>query len=112
VSDKLTSWLQSGRYLPAFMRDFHDQKDVFNAIHEIIRVEDHGYAKDISWVAGQCYVIDIFLWWMARRGYTLQRSRVDLPFVSLRDTIAAQNKARDEANTRALDAMFSQSDKA
>jgi hypothetical protein len=112
VSDKLTSWLQSGRYLPAFMRDFHDQKDVFKAIHEIIRVEDHGYAKDISWGAGQCYVIDIFLWWMARRGYTLQRSRVDLPFVSLPDTIAAQNKARDEANMRALNAMFSQSDKA
>ncbi|STI23918.1 Uncharacterised protein [Escherichia coli] len=26
----LIEWLQSGEYLPGFLRDFHDQKDVFN----------------------------------------------------------------------------------
>lgn len=109
MSDKLTAWLKSGRYLPDFMRDFHDQKDVFKAIHEITRVEEHGYAKDIDWVAGQCYVIDIFLWWMARRGYTLQRSRVDMPFRNLNLDVEVCKKARDEASTNALKAMFSAS---
>lgn len=103
----LDRWLKEGRYLPGFMRDFHDQKDVFKAIHETIKVENHGYAKDVGWVAGQCYVIDIFLWWMARRGYTLQRSRVDQEFVSLDDTIRACNERRSDVDIAALKSMFS-----
>ncbi len=31
----LADWLKSGEYLPEFMRDFHDQKDVFKAMHHI-----------------------------------------------------------------------------
>lgn len=31
--DKLSNWLESGDYLPIFMREFHDQKDVFKAMH-------------------------------------------------------------------------------
>lgn len=89
---KLDDWLKSGEYLPGVLRDFHDQKDVFKAMHETIDIESHDYAKDVSWVAGQCYVIDIFLWWMARRGYTLQRSRAKQEFVSLSETL---RKAED-----------------
>lgn len=40
-------------------------------------------------VEGQCYVIDCFLWFMARHGYTLQRSRAQQDFDSLEETIAA-----------------------
>ena len=91
---KIDDWLESGKYLPDVLRDFHDQKDVFKAMHETINVEGHNYAKDVSWVAGQCYVIDIFLWWMARRGYTLQRSRAKQEFVSLAETLRKSEDRR------------------
>ena len=104
---KLDNWLKEGRYLPGFMRDFHDQKDVFKAIHETIKVENHDYAKDVSWVVGQCYVIDIFLWWMGRRGYTLQRSRSDQEFISLGNTIRACNERRSREAIAALKIVFS-----
>lgn len=76
-------WLKAGQYLPPPLRDFHDQKDVFKLMHNRINVEGHEYAKSVNWVAGQCYVIDIFLWFMARRGWTLQRSRTALEFNDL-----------------------------
>lgn len=86
----LDEWLKSGDYLPKPLRDFHDQKDVFKAMHEIVNVEGHDYAKSVNWIAGQCYVIDIFLWFMARRGWTLQRSRAKIEFLDLDESIQAQ----------------------
>lgn len=29
----MEKWLESGNYLPKFMRDFHDQKDLFKSMH-------------------------------------------------------------------------------
>jgi len=89
----MQTWLK-GQYLPECLRDFHDQKDLFKAIHETTRVEGHPYAGKVDWVAGQCYVIDIFLWWMAQRGYTLQRSRTRMEFRSLRADVEAAQMAR------------------
>lgn len=71
------------------LRDFHDQKDIFKTVHDIVDVKNHEYAKDVSWIVGQCYVIDIFLWFMAKRGYTLQRSRTKLEFRDLEADVAA-----------------------
>jgi hypothetical protein len=93
----LDEWLKSGAYLPDVLRDFHDQKDVFKAMHEAINVEKHDYAKSVDWITGQCYVIDVFLWFMARRGYTLQRSRAKQEFVSLPDTLRAAEARQTEA---------------
>lgn len=87
MDDKTTEWLKSLRYLPPALRDFHDQKDVFKAMHDIINVQGHEYARSVDWVTGQCYVIDIFLWFMARRGYTLQRSRAKVPFRDLHEDV-------------------------
>lgn len=88
-------WLKSAAYLPPPMRDFHDQKDIFKAIHELINVEKHAYAGKVDWIAGQCYVIDIFLWFMAKRGYTLQRSRMPFEFRDLhKDVELAQEEFR------------------
>lgn len=98
----LDNWMKEGRYLPRFMRDFHDQKDIFKAVHGIITVENHEYAKDVSWVAGQCYVIDIFLWFMARRGYTLQRSKTKLPFRDLQEDVQAYRNSSRAAMAAAL----------
>ena len=95
MSKKLNmdQWLKSGQYLPQPLRDFHDQKDVFKLMHSRINVEGHEYAKVVNWVAGQCYVIDIFLWFMARRGWTLQRSRTALEF---NDLDAEKKEHRDQ----------------
>lgn len=82
--DKLSEWLASGEYLPHFMRDFHDQKDVFKAMHNTIKNADvNGNPRD-----GHIYVIDTFLWYMARCGYTLQKSRKDVQFKDINDDIA------------------------
>lgn len=94
MSIDMETWLRTGAYLPTPLRDFHDQKDVFKAIHESINVEGHEYAKSVDWIAGQCYVIDIFLWWMARRGYTLQRTRRRDEFRDLSTDVSALNTRR------------------
>lgn len=91
---ELQQWLDSAEYLPPPLRDFHDQKDVFKAMHEIIDVDEHEYAKSVNWRDGQCYVIDIFLWFMARRGYTLQRSRKRLPFRDLDSDVSKADEQR------------------
>lgn len=86
--DKLSEWLTSGEYLPLFMRDFHDQKDVFKAMHNTItNANENGNPRD-----GHIYVVDTFLWYMARCGYTLQRSRKDVPFKEMQDDIDRYNR--------------------
>ena len=59
---KLKQWLESMEYLPPFLRDFHDQKDLFKSIHTIYRDSD---SLKPSWPDGMIYVIDCFLWFMA-----------------------------------------------
>lgn len=90
----LDAWMKSGEYLPLPMRDFHDAKDLFKAIHELVAVDKHNYAKTVDWTTGQCYVIDIFLWFMAKRGYTLQKSRASLPFRDLRGDVENAREVR------------------
>lgn len=68
----LQKWLNSGKFLPEFMRDFHDQKEIFKGIHLIY---DDKTKQMPSWVSAHQYVIDWFLWFMASRGYTLQKAR-------------------------------------
>lgn len=80
---KLAKWLESGEYLPEFMRDFHDQKDVFKAMHNTItNANENGNPRD-----GHIYVVDAFLWYMARCGYTLQKSRKQVEFKDMDDDI-------------------------
>lgn len=82
ADEKTQAWLRSCEYLPPFMRDFHDQKDLFQALDEVVqnRKDTDSYTKDLSWVAAHVYTVDVFLWMMAKNGYTLQRSRKRVPF--------------------------------
>ncbi len=86
--DDPSAWLESGEYLPEMLRDFHDQKDLFKAMH-ILFEKNHedrpGGPNPPSWVDGHCYVIDWFLWYMAGRGYTLQKSRKKLEYWDFED---------------------------
>lgn len=76
---ELDEWLKSGEYLPEFMRDFHDQKDLFKTMHSLYRDNDKA-GEMPTWVQGHIYTIDWFLWFMASRGYTLQKSRKKIRF--------------------------------
>jgi len=96
-------WLESGRYLPAPLKDFHDAKSVFKTMHSRIKEDPSALIKRPSWVEGQCYVIDTFLWFMARRGYTLQRSRAAMQFRDL----DADVQESEEMEMQALSALFS-----
>ncbi|EFH1106887.1 hypothetical protein F6191_19665 [Escherichia coli] len=94
----LIEWLQSGEYLPGFLRDFHDQKDVFKAMHDTIgNANENGNARD-----GHIYVIDTFLWYMARCGYTLQKSRKNVEFKDMQDDIERSKEWRREAFSRVI----------
>lgn len=72
--DNLQKFLESGEYLPVNMRDFHDQKNLFKSMHFLFR-ENENTENMPSWINGHIYTIDWFLWFMASRGYTLQKSR-------------------------------------
>jgi hypothetical protein len=69
----LQEYLESGQHLPKPMRDFHNQKDLFKSIHHLY--QDNPHSNIPSWVIGHQYIIDWFLWFMASRGYTLQKTR-------------------------------------
>lgn len=97
MNDEIREWMRSGKHLPDLMRDFHDQKDLFKAIHETTDVGDNEMAAKVDWVTGHVYVVDIFLWWMAKHGYTLQRSRRKMPFNSPRNAIEGSRRRRLEA---------------
>lgn len=92
----LIEWLQTGKYLPEPMRDFHDQKDLFKSMHHLF--QDNEGAKDVpNWRDGHVYIIDFFLWFMASRGYTLQKTRTKgvefKEWPSWRDIIKAESNA-------------------
>ncbi len=74
----LVEWLKSGEHLPSFLRDFHDQKDLFKRVEEM--VSRRPIPNGDSWIGRHVYVIDYFLWFMARHGYTLQKSRQPIEF--------------------------------
>jgi hypothetical protein len=81
----LKEWSANGDYLPEPLKDFHDQKRVFKRIDELLQTRVAEYKREnsgfeppesaVSWVAGHIYVIDLFLWFMAQHGWTLQRVR-------------------------------------
>jgi hypothetical protein len=102
MTSNVDAWLKSGEYLPPPLRDFHDQKEVFKAIHERIAEDQSSLVKRPTWIEGHVYVIDTFLWFMARRGYTLQKTRKRLEFRDLEEDVRAQTQARNEASEKAI----------
>jgi hypothetical protein len=61
----MEEWLERSGYLPPFMRDFHDQKLLFQRVDEVVqRKRDEGgmLAKDLpDWISAHIYVVDFFL---------------------------------------------------
>jgi len=107
-ADKLQAWLDRAEHLPVPLRDFHSQKDVFLAINELMDMSSNTIAATVDPVAGHVYVVDVFLQFMARRGYTLQRSRQKLAFRDLTIDIEAATCAHAERQNKMLKAWIDQ----
>ena len=67
--------------MPERMRDFHEQKSLFKAMHIAYREDYPNNERIPPWTNGMIYVIDWFLWFMGSRGYTLQKNRSKLDFL-------------------------------
>ncbi len=95
-------WLKSGGYLPPVMRDFHFQKELFRAIEDRVSPHPQATVKSPTWVEAHVYVVEVFLWFMARRGYTLQKTRKDLAFQDLVQDVAVSTKLRNDLMDQAM----------
>lgn len=101
MNEEIRQWRDEGKHLPAFMRDFHDQKDLFKTIHGRYQERPEG----ANWVQAHVYTIDFFLWFMAQHGYTLQRSRARLPFDDLHASIEAHQEVERQQTATLLNSL-------
>lgn len=93
---QLENYMANHENLPEFMKDFHDQKDLFKAIYAQY---SEGNSKEllqrVNWVDAHCFTIDVFLWWMGLHGYKLQKSRKKgVEFYDPQETIEYHNNKR------------------
>lgn len=105
MDEKLKRWRADGKHLPKILKDFHNQKEIFRTMHQMTGWNDKddrdkfmpSSSRDITPVDGQIYTIDCFLWFMARHGYTLQKSRArDLEFDDLQTNVKLCEDARNK----------------
>lgn len=68
----LNTYMNNQENLPDFMKDFHDQKDLFKTMYDQFK-DSHDVLENVNWVDGHQFTIDVFLWWMGRHGYKLQK---------------------------------------
>lgn len=75
--DEMFKWRSELKYLPSFMRSFDKFSKVFYFLHECIGTpEKSTFNQSLNYRQGTIYVVDMFLWTLAKYGYTLQRSRI------------------------------------
>lgn len=98
---ELNEWVKSGKHLPPWLQDFHDQKDLFKTIQSwanpVDRKEEPDSHYSVTWIQGHTYTIDTFLRFMALHGFTLQRSRKKLEFCDLDESIKALKERMAES---------------
>ncbi len=100
----LVEWLKSGEYQPSFLRDFHDQKDLFKRVEEM--VSRRPIPNGDSWIGRHVYTIDYFLWFMARHGYTLQKSRQPVEFEDYDKAISEWRETSLDTTAAMINAHF------
>ena len=95
---ELTNYNDTGEHLPEFMRDFHDQKDLFKTIYHMWQDEkENNPLNDIAWTDAHVFTIDYFLWWMGLHGYKLQKNRKqNIKFLNPLQTIKECMKERND----------------
>ena len=79
-------FMSTNDWLPEPLKDFHDQKNSFKCIHYNYEVSEAGpMCPAPEWPNGHSYAMDWFLWYMARRGYTLQKCRAKVEWSEFED---------------------------
>jgi hypothetical protein len=78
-------WREDAQHLPEFMRDFHDQKNLFKALSSSFENSDE---CPINFRDGQIYTIDWFLWFMAIHGYKLTKTTANVEHKDIDDAIS------------------------
>lgn len=86
----INEFREKKKHLPKFLKDFHDQKDFFKSMHSIYKSnENDPISPKLSFVDGQIYTIDWFLWFCALHGYGLRKlSSKDVQFKDINETIS------------------------
>lgn len=93
---ELKEYLNKGKHIPDFMKDFHDQKYLFKAIYQQW-IKENEILERVNWVDAHVFTIDIFLWWMGLHGYKLQKSRKKgIDFYDTDATISHFTEARKD----------------
>lgn len=95
IDEEVEKWRKEGKHLPKFFRDFHDQKALIASMHYYTCKDDIPELKDINLMTGHVYITN-FLWFMARHGYTLQKTRKDLPFEDINESIESYRIQQQE----------------
>jgi hypothetical protein len=103
------SYTQDKHYLPDFMKDFHDQKDLFKAIYELYKDDENLKKLPQGWVDNHIFVVDFFLWFMGQHGYKLQKVRKKgVDFYDLKTTI---EEMKGRSTKRFMDILKSHENK-
>lgn len=84
--------------LPDFLKDFHDQKELFKSMQDFYQDNESFKKLPNSWVDNQVYMIDFFLWFMGLHGWKLQKDRTKgVDFYNIEDTLTEARKQREDA---------------
>ena len=86
--NKLINYLKKRKHLPECINDFDKQTNLFRSMHHLYQDSEIAKMNTLpTTVTGHIYVIDWFLWFMATRGYKLQKIRTneDIEFIEWPD---------------------------
>jgi hypothetical protein len=108
---KILKWLEEDSHLPAEIKDFHDQKELFRLISETFKDETVGESTPplgtIDSHNAHVYVIDKFLKFMAIHGYTLQKARKKgVVFDDLGSSLSEFSQRRREREGKVLQKLI------
>lgn len=68
-------YTKSLKYLPEEFKDFHDQKDLMKALHDLYKDNETLKNMPNTWVDNHVFIVDFFLYFMSLHGYKLQKIR-------------------------------------
>ncbi len=93
------------KYLPDFIKDFHNQKDLFKIIHGWYNPHsiENELLKKITFRDGQIFIIDYVLWCLSKYGFKIQRNNIEKSkFNSYFEQLNNWQKTKSETEISAL----------
>ena len=93
------------KYLPEYLRDFHNQKDLFKMIHGWYNpnYKETELLNKITFRDGQIFIIDFVLWCLVRYGYKIQYNNMNKSkFNNYDNQLSNWQKVKSETEISAL----------